>query len=535
MIRKWQPSQSGSGVWILSFALNLFLLGTVSVEAKPVKQLFYNQDCTDFFWWSEIPAGKAGATIDRYVDVIAGAGVTVFLCNSNARRTNYRSQVWDAFWDGYDPQGPDDQPFLAPIPRGEVAAYRKGIGNMLAVHQQGIDYPARVMERCRHHGISPWISLRMNDCHENHIPAHPFHGSFWIKHPQWIRNHSPGYFATCLDYAYPEVREYFMALVVETLERYDLDGLELDFMREPYLFSAGQESEGALILTAWLREVRQRVAAAAARRGHPIRIGVRVPSRPEVALAMGLDAVAWAKAGLIDCVVATPRWASLEFDMPISQWRQLLGATKVTLAGGLEILYRPSPGGPASTVTPELAFGAAASVLAQGADAVYLFNYFPGAFATAIYQNTLQPMASLDALQKLPRRIGVTYRDITAPGEKYQPPLPATGQEIALAMNIRPAPDERWLCDLAIGLVTAQGSPMPVPSVLVNGTPCEFLRENPAPEGSRLISFRIPTSALAKAGVHEIKIASQDQKSLTVQLVEVLLKPPGGKEVEPAR
>ena len=40
--------------------------------------------------------------------MIAGAGVTVLLCNTNARRTNYRSDVWEAFWDGYEPGEPDE-------------------------------------------------------------------------------------------------------------------------------------------------------------------------------------------------------------------------------------------------------------------------------------------------------------------------------------------------------------------------------------------------------------------------------------------
>ena len=66
-----------------------------------------------------------------------------------------------------------------------------------------------------------------------------------------------------------------------------------------------------------MRDVRKLVADAAAKRGHPIRLGVRVPSRPEVAAGLGLDAVAWAKEGLIDLLVVTPRWATLEFDMPI--------------------------------------------------------------------------------------------------------------------------------------------------------------------------------------------------------------------------
>ncbi len=341
----------------------LLILETVTLGAQPGNRLYYNQDDTDFFWSSQIPAGKAGETLDRFVDGIADAGVTVFLCDVNARRTNYRSQVWDAYWDGYDPAGPDDQPFLAPIPRADVAAYRKGIGNMLAVYQQGLDYPARVIQRCRHDKMSPWITVRMNDCHENNIPAHPFHGSFWVKNPQLRRKNCSGYFATCLDYANPEVRSFYMSLVVEVLDRYDPDGLELDFMREPYVFSADKEQEGAPILTGWMREVRQRVADAAAKRGHPVRLSVRVPSRPEVAVAMGLDAITWAKEGLIDVLVTTPRWATLEFDLPITQWRQALGDAKVTLLGGLEVLYRPIPGGPASTVSPELAIGAATSVL----------------------------------------------------------------------------------------------------------------------------------------------------------------------------
>jgi hypothetical protein len=75
--------------------------------------LLHNEDCTDFFYTQAFPPGKAGEIADRYVDVIAGAGVTALFCNTNARRTNYRSDVWEAFWDGYDPDGPDDQPFLA--------------------------------------------------------------------------------------------------------------------------------------------------------------------------------------------------------------------------------------------------------------------------------------------------------------------------------------------------------------------------------------------------------------------------------------
>jgi len=258
-----------------------------------------------------------------------------------------------------------------------------------------------------------------------------------------------------------------------------------------------------------------------------------VPSRPETALGLGLDAITWATEGLIDLLVVTPRWATLEFDMPIQQWREMLGTSNVTLAGGLEILYRPYPGGPASIVTPELATGAAVSVLSQGADAVYLFNFFQDPALgrpLPVYQKTLKAMASLDSLDKQPRSIGVTYRDITAPGEEYQAPLPATGKEVVFPMRLGPIPDNRWLCGLLIGVASSQGTPMPVPMVWVNGNACEVRNDDTTKDGLRLISFNVPATALAAGTeVHEIKAASKGQNALTIQRLEVSLREPGGE------
>jgi hypothetical protein len=376
--------------------------------------------------------------------------------------------------------------------------------------------------------MSPWISLRMNDCHCNDNMDHPFHGSFWKKNPQFHLKNDQGYFGCCLDYAHQEVRDYFMALIVEALERYDLDGLELDFMREPYLFSAGKESAGAPILTAWLREVRKRVADTGARRGHPVRLGVRVPSRPEVAAALGLDAKTWVKEGLIDLLVVTPRWSTIEFDMPMREWREMVGASKVTLAGGLEVGYRPYWDDHVqqmeTLVSPELAAGAAIVALSQGADAVYLFNFFQKGhpcWSLPVYQRTLQSMASLDSLQERPRTIGITYRDITAPGEHYRAPLPATGKEVVFPMRLGPIPGARWRCELLIGLAPSQDASLPTLMALVNGTRAEVLRDVTTEGALRLITFRVPMVALAGTEVHEVKIASTEQTAMTVKRVEV--------------
>ena len=487
--------------------------------------LLHNEDCTDIFYHADIPAGKAGEVVDRYVDVIAGAGVTVLLCNTNARRTNYRSDVWEAFWDGYDPDEPDEQPFLAAVPQDRRKAYRKLVGNMLEVHRQGVDYPARVIRRCRRNGISPWVSLRMNDVHENNNLEHPFHSELWRK-PELFRNGHPGYYARGLDYAHAEVRSHYKALIEETLQRYDIDGLELDFMREPYLFSKGEEQAGGKILTPWLREVRTLVDQAAARREHPIKLGVRVPSEPETALGLGLDAPAWAKEGLVDLVVATPRWRTMHFDIPLGKWRSLLG-DRVTLAGGLETRCQPYIGAPVRHMDPEYAVGAAVSVLSGGADVVYLFNHFQnGRWPIRDYQRRLKAFSSLDELCKLPRRHAVTHREVVVPGQDYRPPLPATGETPSFDLPLGPKPPAGWQAEVLIE-VEGRQTERDAPTVAINGVAGELHSNEAMPNGKRLLTYSVPLSALLGRNKDTIMVTAAGQHSIKVFRVEVRLHPGG--------
>ena len=145
------------------------------------------------------------------------------------------------------------------------------------------------------------------------------------------------------------------------------------------------------------------------------------------------------RAGLVDVVVATPFWATAEFDLPMVEWRQLLAGTKAQLGGGLEIRYQPVPDGPSKYMTPELAAGAAMAVLHGGADLVYLYNYFPGPanpgkawngelardWGAGRYPAVLRAMQSEGLLDSLPRTHAVTYRAIRAPGEPPDHARPA--------------------------------------------------------------------------------------------------------------
>ncbi len=223
-----------------------------------------------------------------------------------------------------------------------------------------------------------------------------------------------------------------------------------------------------------------------------MKLGVRVPSDPKTALGLGFDAPAWAREGLVDLVVVTPRWATLQFDMPLAKWRELLG-DRVTLAGGLEVLYKPCGEVLPRAVTTQEATGAAVSVLSGGADAVYLFNYFqdghPG-WSVADYQRTLRAFSSLDELSRRPRRQAVTYRDVTVPGEAYQPPLPASGKELSFELPLRPAALTDWHFTASIELA-ALTSNTAQPAVSVGGTAGELHGEQTLENGNRLLSYSI--------------------------------------------
>jgi len=286
----------------------------------------------------------------------------------------------------------------------------------------------------------------MNDLHNVDDPASYMHGSFWRKHPEFRRIpwRATGWRDRAFDFAHPEVREYHFRLVEEYAERYDFDGLELDWMRFGFHFRPGAELEGGRLLTGFVRRTRTLLDHWEPRRGHKIRLGVRVPSRPQTAIDLGMDGALWAREGLIDLLVFTPFWASIETDMPVELWRRLAG-DRVTLAAGLELLLRPyHTYRPLQFNSIETVRGAAASLLARGADRVYLFNYMDSQTEMPDkehYGELLRTCGRLDTLAGRFRRHIVTYADTVAPGEPMPAQLPKTldaGQWTSFRLHCSP-------------------------------------------------------------------------------------------------
>ncbi len=429
-------------------------------DIPPIAGPIFNQDSTEFFYTHSADIVSAEA-VDAYIDRLAQAGVKTFVSCGNAQRANYASEVWESDWHGYDSDGPDDQPVLKHVLPEQVAPFRRRIDSAKRLADLGVDFHERALARCRHHGMGAWMTIRMNDVHGCMELDSPLLSTFYKEHraAKLLRNtyRDTSWADRSLDWSRPDVHEHYFKLVCEQLTRYDMDGLELDWMRFGYHFRPGHELAGGRVITEWMRRVKAECERAAERWGHPVKLGVRVPSRPETARMLGMDAVAWAKEGLVDVVAPSPFWATCEFDIPMQEWRRLLEGTSVELVGCLEIRYQPIPYGPATMMTSELATGAALSVLHGGADEVYLFNYFPSmhgltdSWGAETIDKVFQAMGDVSSLEILPRRHAITYRDVRAPGEALDNALPATDLQndmpspsgCALRIKTGPKPVER--------------------------------------------------------------------------------------------
>ena len=485
-----------------------------------------NEDDSHYF------ATRAGQRLDvetvaSWVDQYADTQVTELLLCPNCMRASFDSAVWDPIWRGYDPDGPDDQPLFASRPPEERPGVRGWVHTAWQLAHDGIDVYAVWIARCRERGIAPWLSMRMNDIHWVDDEASFIHNEFWRARPDLRR--VPYRFAAwqdrAFDYGQAEVRAHHLALIRELAVRYDFDGLELDWMRFGFHFRPGHEAEGAVLLTDFTAEVRNILDDAAVERGHGIRLGARVPSRPETARRLGMDAVAWARRGLVDWLTVTPFWATAETDMPLELWRALLDGTGVTLCAGLEVLLRPYPAFPDHPMnTLETARGAAASFLDRGADRVYLFNYMDSETAMGDLENypaLLREVGRLDTLAGQPRRHVLTFADTWASGEAEAYALPAAipaGGWHAFRLATGPKAAE---ATVRLGALsgTLDGA-----EVRLNGVVCPPLGvvELPEPRPEFPVSgYRIPTEAMQRGdNVVEVHPAAE----VTVGWVEIAVK-----------
>lgn len=231
------------------------------------------------------------------------------------------------------------------------------------------DYIGYVFSVLSEMGIPAVASFRMNDAHMSSDSVGPVAGRFWMNHPEWRLGEPYGYYASCLDYSAPQVREYLRRLILEVLGKFpDIAGIELDAMRSPFFFRPDEGVDKAPLMTEFIAQIREDLDQVAADRGgRPYLLRVNLPRSPRLCLETGLDVAAWTAEGLVDAI--SPGCYNTDFQIPIEQWRGVVG-DQVSLHAYLNC----SPGA-GRYLSLEEYRGAAANAWDEGADGIYLFNF----------------------------------------------------------------------------------------------------------------------------------------------------------------
>ena len=183
----------------------------------------------------------------------------------------------------------------------------------------GNDPVFAAVDEARRIGIAPFISYRMNDHHHLYDHESYVHPKFWKENPQfWLCNSpkaDPEKIALdksnrFFNYIYDEVRDYYFSLLEELVSNYDVEGVELDFMRSPHYFVKAEIKEGTAVMTEFVRRVKNMLTRYGKERNRDMKLCVRVPHTMERCREVGLDVERWDKEGIIDMINISPFFIS---------------------------------------------------------------------------------------------------------------------------------------------------------------------------------------------------------------------------------
>lgn len=141
------------------------------------------------------------------------------------------------------------------------------------------------------------------------------------------------------DWSRPEVQDHYLGAIVGACERYDLDGIELDWCRHGMFFPMGRESQYISVMNDFVHAVHNRLTELGKARGRPILLAHKVPDSVEVCLACGLDPETWLRRGWVDLLMAGG--GVMPFSIDMGAWTELGHRYDVPVYGSLDRLYSP--------------------------------------------------------------------------------------------------------------------------------------------------------------------------------------------------
>jgi len=255
-----------------------------------------------------------------------------------------------------------------------------------------------LIELCRKANLPFLPRVRMNS-HYDIEPSDPGWSRFRREHPDLLIGlPDPSYpvgsiehgIRTGLDFAHSQVRHHRAAIICELFEGFDVDGVELDFMRHPAFFRIDAAYQHRHLMTDLLRHVRQRMDQTARAKGKPIQLAVRVPPTLADSARIGLDVARWMAESLVDIVVVGGGF--IPYETPIQEFVEVAQG-KIAVYGSIE----------STRYADERNLRAIASHFWNaGAQGIQLYNFYT--MGPEWNKRVLNQLASPQALQTLDKR-----------------------------------------------------------------------------------------------------------------------------------
>ena len=257
--------------------------------AKP-RIMYFNDDRHTLAYMYEPPMQKE--EWDSAVDELVGTPVEALMfCLGDGRTVMHDSKVGELMGENQD--------------GWESLVVRRAYQNPKHLIEEGND-PLRItIERAHAKGLLlyPMFIVQFG------MSSHPERASTFrvenrhleIGASEDVGPDYPG--AEYLDFKHPEVRDERFALIEETVNRYDVDGFQLNLSSYPYYFHPDEIDGGRKTMTEWVRRVYEVVKNS----GPDRELVIDVPVSLEGSFSVGLDVREWIRQGIVDVLIGAAR------------------------------------------------------------------------------------------------------------------------------------------------------------------------------------------------------------------------------------
>ena len=358
------------------------------------RRIIFNNDGDDA-WLTDAPATPEGFLSVR-MDHVGDCGVdTVFYCTTQGINIfTHDSEVTEVF-------------------TATSGGFKHN--RVAALAAQGTDPVALAVQACRARGIEIFWTIRMNDIHDNWTGE--FLSQWKRDHPRFLMgtaadkskypSNDPRNVFSFADFAHREVRDLTVRIIADVLARYDVDGIDLDFLRHTCYFKESRLHQPVTVehldmLTDMVGAIRAEVLAASERKSKPILLSARVFPTLALNRRFGFDVERWVRGGRVDLIAVGGGYDP--FTMPA---RDMIGRGHewgipvylcVSASGMVQrgVQHSALSGG-----SVEAWRAAAANAWHAGADGIMTFNLFPSLPNTDNTRNARSAWLEMSARESL--------------------------------------------------------------------------------------------------------------------------------------